>query len=208
MNNPSGSSGYGWHNPDSCPCHSYIEPTILRLLEQLRARKILDLGCGNGALCRTLKDSGFIPIGCDADKDGVSIAREANPDIPFILLNVSDSPEKLGDREFDAVVSTEVIEHLFSPQQLPRFARAVLKQNGRLIVTTPYHGYLKNLALSFLNKWDTHHTVLWEGGHIKFWSRKTLTALLEQEGFVVEKFAGVGRVPLLWKSMVLVARKI
>jgi hypothetical protein len=73
---------------------------------------------------------------------------------------------------------------------------------------TPYHGYLKNLALSVFDKWDFHHTPLWHGGHIKFWSKRTLTQLLTDSGFDVVEFHGVGRLPYLWKSMVLVATKV
>ena len=73
--------------------------------------------------------------------------------------------------------------------------------------STPYHGYLKNLMLSLFDHWDFHHTVLWEGGHIKFWSRKTLGRLLEQNGFKVLSFQGVGRMPFIWKSMIIVAQK-
>jgi len=61
--------------------------------------------------------------------------------------------------------------------------------------------------MALTGKLDAHFTVLWDGGHIKFWSRRTLTRLLEEAGFRVERFVGVGRVPLLWKSMILVARK-
>ena len=54
-----------------------------------------------------------------------------------------------------------------------------------------------------MNKWDDHHTVLWDDGHIKFWSKKTLTKLLEEFGFTVTNFKGAGRLPYLWKSMVI-----
>jgi 2-polyprenyl-6-hydroxyphenyl methylase/3-demethylubiquinone-9 3-methyltransferase len=70
-------------------------------------------------------------------------------------------------------------------------------------LTTPYHGYLKNLALSLADRWDRHHTALWDGGHIKFWSRRSLAILMKQEGFAVEHFWGCGGLPLLWKSMML-----
>lgn len=76
------------------------------------------------------------------------------------------------------------------------------------MISTPYHGYLKNLALSVFNKWDKHHTPLWHGGHVKFWSRKTLTQLLEANGFKVTEFHGAGRLPWLWKSMILVAKAV
>lgn len=72
-----------------------------------------------------------------------------------------------------------------------------------MIISTPYHGYLKNLALAATGKLDNHFTVLWDGGHIKFWSVKTLSKLLEEYGFEVVEFKGSGRIPYLWKSMLL-----
>lgn len=114
---------------------------------------------------------------------------------------------KENGEKFDAVISSEVVEHLYSPHLLPIYAKAALKERGYLIVTTPYHGYLKNLALSITNKWDFHHTPLLHGGHIKFWSRSTLSTLLSANGFDVLQFHGVGRLPFLWKSFVIVAQK-
>jgi hypothetical protein len=77
---------------------------------------------------------------------------------------------------------------------------------GELIISCPYHGYLKNLVMALAGKFDNHFTVLWDGGHIKFWSKKTLTQLLEEFGFEVIDFKGAGRFPYLWKSMFIKAR--
>ena len=120
---------------------------------------------------------------------------------------VGGDPAQIPGGEFDAVVSTEVIEHLFLPRQLLDLAFARLRPGGFLLVTTPYHGYLKNLALALFNRWDSHWSPQWDGGHVKFWSRRTLTTLLEAQGFRVLEFRGAGRFPWLWKSMVLVAEK-
>jgi hypothetical protein len=54
---------------------------------------------------------------------------------------------------------------------------------------------------------DNHYSALWDGGHIKFWSRSTLTTLLQEHGFRVIRFEGAGRVPLLWKSMIVTAQR-
>lgn len=54
---------------------------------------------------------------------------------------------------------------------------------------------------------DAHFTALWDHGHIKFWSRATLRALLQEAGFVDIRFERVGRIPPLAKSMIAVARK-
>ena len=43
------------------------------------------------------------------------------------------------------------------------------------MLSTPYHGYLKNLALAVSGRMDRHFTALHVGGHIKFFSIETLT---------------------------------
>ncbi len=201
---------YGWDNdmaPGSC---DYVAPAVLDILKDLGVSRVVDLGAGNGALCAMMKTQGLDAVGLEYDREGCAVARRANPGIPFYNLSVEEDPAHLLATEapFDAVVSTEVIEHLYAPHFLPIFAAQVLKPGGHIVISTPYHGYLKNLALSVFDKWDFHHTPLWHGGHIKFWSRKTLTQLLETNGFQVTNFTGVGRVPFLWKSMILIARKV
>jgi 2-polyprenyl-6-hydroxyphenyl methylase/3-demethylubiquinone-9 3-methyltransferase len=156
-----------------------------------------------------MRDAGLDVVGVEHDANGVAIARAALPGMPFYCQGVEGDPAVvLADHApFDVVVSTEVIEHLYSPHLLARYAATVLAPGGHLVVTTPYHGYVKNLALSLAGHWDRHFTALWHGGHIKFWSRASLSRLLEEQGFQVVGFQGVGRVPWLWKSMVITARK-
>ena len=59
------------------------------------------------------------------------------------------------------------------------------------------------LALAVAGKWDAHANPLWDGGHIKLWSRRTLSLLLEETGFQNLQFRGAGRAPLLWMTMVM-----
>jgi 2-polyprenyl-3-methyl-5-hydroxy-6-metoxy-1,4-benzoquinol methylase len=201
---------YGWTSKDAPESCTYLTPRIETILRRLGVQRVLDIGAGNGTLCGHLSRMGWQVCGLEYDREGVEIARRGHPGIPFYNYALQDDPQQLLAQEspFDAVISTEVVEHLFAPHLLPIYAAAVLRPGGYLIVSTPYHGYLKNLALSVLGKWDQHHTALWHGGHIKFWSRRTLSQLLADNGFGVIGFSGVGRLPFLWKSMILVARRL
>ena len=76
-----------------------------------------------------------------------------------------------------------------------------------MVISTPYHGYWKNLAISILNGWDRHFEVEREGGHIKFFSKRTLTRMAQAAGFRALRFYGAGRLPWLWKSVILFAVK-
>lgn len=204
---PEGVKRYGRRGEDSCSTH-YLAPPIRKILDRLQPRRVIDIGAGNGSLSARLIQPGRVLVGVEYDREGYELARARWPGIPFYNFGVQDDPAELllDQAPFDVVVSTEFVEHLYAPHLLPLYASAVLRDGGYLIVSTPFHGFWKNLALSLADQWDHHHTALWHGGHIKFWSRKTLTELLERHGFTVTDFVGVGRLPGLWKSMILVAQ--
>jgi SAM-dependent methyltransferase len=128
------------------------------------------------------------------------------PDIRIASLYDGRFSEIVGDR-VDCVISLEVVEHLFYPAKLFEQSYRLLRSGGYFILTTPYHGYLKNLALSLVNAWDRHFGVHWDGGHIKFFSRRTLECMAAKPGFVRVGFLGIGRLPYLWKTMMLTLRK-
>ncbi len=195
-------SDYGWsaHAPGSS---DYLNPAVLQLAREAGGTTVLDAGCGNGELAGRLAANGFTASGVDADQTGVEIAQGRFPDCVFSVSSFDRPPPGL----FDLVVSTEVVEHLYAPHELGTYCFEALKPGGALIMSTPYHGYLKNLALAIAGRWGRHLAPNWHGGHIKFWDRASLTKMLTQAGFTVTGFTGVGRVPYLWKSMILTARK-
>ena len=200
-----------WGYESSAPAHTvaYLRPVVERALPRdLAGLRVLDVGCGNGVWARWLLERGARVVGIDASEDGIRIARREVPGARFEALKVSESIlRELGEEAFDVVLSLEVVEHLFLPREWARGCFGALRPGGTLVCSTPYHGFLKNLALSAMNKWDFHHNPMWDGGHIKFWSRATLTSLLAEAGFEDIRFAGAGRAPWLWMSMVMSGRR-
>jgi len=183
---------------------------VLANLGSLDGRgRICELGCGNGYLSGLMAAAGFEVLGLDASESGIRIASEHHgARARFICRSIRpDLAQELGQDSFDAVISSEVIEHLYKPMELPELAFRILKPGGRFLVTTPYHGYLKNLLIAGLGRCDAHMNPLWDGGHIKFFSERTLSALVVRCGFLDLRFSFSGRVPLLWKSMVCTASK-
>ena len=195
-------SDYGWseqaphtedylHAPLQLLLREFV-PTPARQWSPAQPPAVLDLGCGNGALAEELLRWGYDPIGIDPSTSGIAQARRGLPSIPFHQATADTAAiAQLQLPAFDAVVSTEVVEHVYSPRQWAAAAYAALKPGGVLICSTPYHGYLKNCALAISGKLDAHFTALWDGGHIKFWSRRTLTALLQEAGFQVVSSAAL-----------------
>lgn len=173
---------YNFNNENAACYHSYLTKHVIELLTKGKNKIILDVGCGNGYLVRLLVENGFNAFGIDASESGINITKKYHPDRFYIQdINSKVLPKDLQHINFDTIISTEVIEHLDSPKNFIDFCR-------KIILITPYHGYLKNSIIALSGKWDTHHTVIWEGDHIKFWSKKTLTRLLNENGFKVTKF--------------------
>jgi len=206
---------YVWHSGNASPVHGYIDCAVLAAIDaDLRRRvpthsdyRVIDVGCGNGTLLGQLRCLGATVAGCEPSPDGVKFARASlGEDVRVECLSGYDDLSAAFGGGWDVVVSTEVIEHLYDPRLFVRRVRDVLRPDGLLILTTPYHGYLKNLALAITNSWDIHLTPLWDGGHIKFWSYRTLCALLAEFGFSDFQFQGCGRLPWLWKSMLVTCR--
>jgi len=196
---------YGWRDANASHMHKHFMPHVMELCEHVSARtRILDVGCGNGYTIGAFLAKGCEVVGIDASIDGIEIARRAYPQARFECMPADDHIlEKLQCAAFDVVISTEVIEHVYDPQGFVRCCYRALRSGGRFICSTPYHGYLKNLFLSVFDRWDRHADPLWCGGHIKFWSRKTLSQLLRKTGFVNLRFRAAGRVPYLWMTMIM-----
>lgn len=198
---------YGYTNNEPSHTFFYLNKELLLMLNKDTNRCILDLGCGNGHLVSYLVKKGYNAYGTDASGNGIAIAKQEYPERFFVQdLSTDQLPAELQKFKFDTIISTEVIEHLYNPEGFIDFCKNALQKNGEIIISTPYHGYLKNLALTFLGKWDSHHGPMWHGGHIKFWSRKTLSQLLTSKGFTIAKFKGCGRFPYFWKSMIIKAK--
>jgi 2-polyprenyl-3-methyl-5-hydroxy-6-metoxy-1,4-benzoquinol methylase len=178
---------------------------FVELVKRLEGvRSICDLGCGNGHISGRLAKLGYQVTGVDASPSGIAIARRAYPNVGFVEALI-DRELNLG--QFDLVVSSDVIEHMYRPSDLLEAAHALLKPGGQILLGTPYHGYLKNLVLAATGKMDRHLSALHDGGHIKFFSVRTLSQLMKIRGFEDLSFTFYGRAPWLWKNMICHARK-
>jgi SAM-dependent methyltransferase len=108
-------------------------------------RRVLDLGCRDGALTREYA-SGNDVVGVDVDRDALAEAEKLG-----IETHWADLEERLpfGDESFDVVVAGELLEHLRDPFALVAEARRVLRPGGTFVASVPNAYRLKN-RLRFL----------------------------------------------------------
>jgi len=183
--------------------HAHVMRPIVRQLNQAEAHTVLDLGCGNGWFTHALERCGFEAVGVDLDNDKLAAARLLYPQMRFESVDATRSSDSRFTNRFDAVVAIDVIDHVAAPRKLIESALDALKPGGLLVVTAPYYGYVKNVALALTGRFDSRWDPLMDNGRIKFFSRATLTALLAEHALSNLHFETVGRVPMLARAMVL-----
>ena len=199
--------GYLWRDAAPEHSHAYLMPAVEALLAGASRPAVFDLGCGNGAAAARLAALGWGVTGVDPSPSGIAAARRAHPEL---ALEPGSAYDDLAGRHgtFPRVISLEVVEHVYAPRRWARTLFELTEPGGLAVVSTPYHGYLKNLLIAIAGKWDVHHTPLWDHGHIKFWSVATLGRLLVEAGFdPALEWRFVGRTRLVAKSMIVAARR-
>lgn len=198
---------------DAKPEHDPLTPRKVRdirgLLRDTPAAKVVDGGCGAGTLTLGYADAASEVHALDVSD--TAVARAGRRLIETGAGNVRferadlEGAWPVADGWADLVVTSEVVEHLYDfPAYFDEVAR-VTKPGGRVYLTTPYHGLLKNLALAVAG-FDKHFCDF-EGGHIRFFTDGHLARLLTARGFAPPRFHHLGRIAPLAMSTVAVATK-
>jgi SAM-dependent methyltransferase len=160
----------------------------LLLGEARPGERVLDLGCGAGRFVAALRDAGADAIGVELADAALSRARANVPGADLRLVE-PDGSLPLDHSSVDLVWCSEVLEHVPDTAHLLLEVRRVLRPGGRLLVTVPYHGRVKNLLIALL-RFDAHFDPL--GQHVRFYTARSLRTTLERSAFTaaVEPWGG------------------
>ncbi|MEE2761619.1 MAG: bifunctional 2-polyprenyl-6-hydroxyphenol methylase/3-demethylubiquinol 3-O-methyltransferase UbiG [Pseudomonadota bacterium] len=164
----------------------------------LSGLSVLDIGCGGGLITEPLARLGADVTGIDASAKAIGIAA-AHAQISGLTIKYrSDQPEALAadGRQFDCVLSMEVIEHTDNAGLFVE-AAAALTGSGGIFVGATLNRTLKSLVLGkiaaeYLLRWVPPGTHDWR----KFVRPSEFTAWLHQAGLAVVNISGISYAPL------------
>jgi len=199
---------YFWKHNHADNSFDYLHKTIKYiLLKKIKNKnELLDIGCGNGYLTKKLSAQFNKVTAIDNSQTAIIQAKKNyNGKIKFLKTNIHDFSN---NHKIDCITAIEVIEHLYSPDDFLKKIYDLSDKNTKIIISTPYHGFFKNLLILLTGNFENHFSPLWEHGHIKFFSKESLQKLTFRNKFkIVETFFS-GRFYPISKSIIIVLEKI
>lgn len=134
-----------------------------------QARRLLDVGCGDGQLLQTATDEGWDAIGIDLSEAAIRLCHRRG----LTALNTDFFDVSLDQERFDVVIMSELLEHVPSPHRFLTRAEELLAPGGVLYLTTPNFGSLARRALG--EAWSVIHPE-----HIGYFERSTLRKMASE----------------------------
>lgn len=190
---------YDWIWPN------YIRKTVRSAAKNIRlngGEKILDVGCGTGALAKVLlkKNAGIRILGIDISRDMLQRARKKFKNFPQAVFREADfAKTAVEENAFDLAFSLSNLHYFSDPPAFVKKIRRALKQGGRFVLVDWDRSSLRGKFYDWYMRWM-------DPAFHKAHTQEEAIRLLEENGFIVEKKKGFWVAPL-WYMMTLVGRK-
>jgi SAM-dependent methyltransferase len=157
--------------------------------------RVLDVGCSSGYLARPLVARGCSVVGIELDERAAAAARTVCEEV---LVGDAESMElPFAPGSFDVVLCGDLVEHLRDPQSFLERVRPLLRDGGRLVLTTPnVANWTMRLGLLF-GRWRYTERGILDRTHAHLFTRKTLVETLAAAGYRVLQLDFTAPVPLI-----------
>lgn len=190
--------------PGDAEPERFAERRELLLAEVAGGDRVLDLGCGDGAFAAALTGAGAVVTAVDVSGEAVRRARGRAPGAQVEL--VAEGGElPFAEDAFDLVWCGETLEHVADVAGLLAEVRRVLRWGGTLLVTTPNVPRL-GVAVEALRGRPLEERLDPRADHLRFFTARTLTAVLRDAGFAEIAVRASGGPPGARRALTAVAR--
>jgi len=175
--------------------YSNANPTLLAVVEP-DARRIVEFGCGAGALARAVRKTHpqvhytgveLMPEQLDLARDALDVALARDLDQVADWSLDSELTQALPPGSFDHVIFGDVLEHLYDPARALAQAVQRLRPKGSALVCIPNVQHWSVLAQLILGHWPQQDAGLFDRTHIRWFTLQDMVHLLQGAGLVVER---------------------
>ena len=155
---------------------------VLSLLDSQPNQRVLEIGCAAGRLGREFKKLGHYVAGIEISE---SAAQEAKKNLDEVyIFDIEDNwPAEISREKFDLIVLPEVLEHVFDPVYVLKKSSAILKPDGKIIITTPNFLAWTNRIRFLFGFFKYEKEGMFDFGHIRWFTYPYLKQVLAEAGF-------------------------
>jgi len=145
--------------------------------------RVLDVGCGVGIL-------GYYLNGKQCDVTGWDLKLENTSDYEKYYTSMGErnvEKEGFGEEKYDAVVFSDVLEHLHEAGEMLRQSRENLNAGGRVLISLPNVAYIENRLRLFKGDWNYTDDGILDRTHIRFYTLATARKFITDAGFMIQE---------------------
>jgi|688.fasta_scaffold1050900_1 2-polyprenyl-3-methyl-5-hydroxy-6-metoxy-1,4-benzoquinol methylase len=155
--------------------------------------KILDIGCGMGGFINGLKKINKNKIEAWGIEPNVSEVKNISPQIDNFYQGFFDNVKHdIPLSYFDCICFNDVLEHLYSPEEMLEKVKPYLNNEGYIFASIPNFLFFPNLIDIVINQNFEYTTQgILDYTHIRFFTKKTIIKLFENQGYEIETIQGI-----------------
>ena len=198
---------------EEAPAYPYLEEvnqTVLAMVGALApadgsTARLLDVGCGFGALGREFRARGFEVWGVERDPKATELAaRRIDRVIVADLVDEELLDKELAGNEFDVIVFSDVLEHLLEARRAVANVLPFLAPGGHVVVSLPnVANWQTRLGLLF-GRFAYRDTGVLDRTHVRFFTRRSTVEFVRSCGLEVES---VDFTPMLVRAVLPVLKR-
>jgi len=171
------------------PYMEEVNEGIVRQFQRLRGKtgRVLDVGCGRGQLGDAIKQLGWEVWGVEQSDEACDTARGRLDGLVQADLNDMDHVrDELGDRQFDALIFSDVLEHVYDPRTVLESYLGYVRPGGRVFISVPNAVVWTNRLQLMLGRVRYTDTGVMDRTHIRFFTFRTAKALARASGCTID----------------------
>lgn len=174
--------------------YEYLEEINDGVLSQIAVNQgqgrpsVLDVGCGSGALSEAIKQRGYEVWGIEENQEASNRAAPRLDRVLRLSLHEHEAVKvAIGERKFDYLIFSDVLEHVYDPYSVLREYLRFVKVGGRVIISVPNALVWTNRLSFFFGRFEYADTGVMDRTHIRWFTFRSAKRLLRAAGCTLRK---------------------
>jgi 2-polyprenyl-3-methyl-5-hydroxy-6-metoxy-1,4-benzoquinol methylase len=176
----------GFRNVYHCTLSKFgLHERAITYLKSSTGNRILDVGCNEGYIGREVRGKEF--FGIELSPENVEKAQSNGYQVISADLNTTNlSSLPLEKKSFDHILFLDILEHLIDPLQQLKQSAALLKDNGKILISLPNIANWRYRLMLLFGQFNYRDIGVLDRTHLHLYTKKSAKQLVTQAGLTLE----------------------